>query len=175
MKRINTISLSLFSSIFLIDFIVSYKNSGKIYESTRIAIIWAIITLSPISAEAKSSGLPGVDGFTSLAHLRPANKYSGLFNKPNQNSGSDKPGGDGNNGDDNNSNFEPECIENPKPENPKPDNQYHYWHESMHQSDSETIETESDWLEDSDWDEENFLKSLFVTPSDGRRVELEKE
>ena len=170
MKRINVISLGLFSSIFLIGFIVSYKNSGKIYESTRIAIIWAIITLSPISAEAKSSGLPGVDGFTSPAHSRPANKYSGLFNKPNQNSGSDKPGGNGNNGDDNNSNFEPECIENPKP-----DNQYHYWHESMHQSDSETIETESDWSEDSDWDEENFLKSLFVTASDGRRVELEKE
>jgi len=177
MKRINVISLGLFSSIFLIGFIVSYKNSGKIYESSRIAIIWAIIILSPISAEAKSSGLPGVDGFTSPApaHSRPANKHSGLFNKPNQNSGSDKPGGDGNNGDDNNSNFEPECIENPKPENPKPDNQYHYWHESMHQSDSETIETESDWLEDSDWDEENFLKSLFVTASDGKRVELEKK
>lgn len=64
------------------------------------------------------------------------------------------------------------CIENPKPDNP-----YHYWHESMNQLDSETIdtETESDWSEDSDWDEENFLKSLSVTASDGRIVELEKE
>lgn len=43
----------------------------------------------------------------------------------------------------------------------------------MHQSDSdsETIDTETE----SDWDEENFLKSLFVTASDGRRVEREKE
>lgn len=47
----------------------------------------------------------------------------------------------------------------------------------MHQSDSEMIdtETESDWSEDSDWDEKNFLKSLFVTASDGGIVELEKE
>ena len=64
MKKINIITLSLFSWIFLIGFIVSYKNSGKIRESIRIAIIWAIVTLSPISAEAKSSGLPGADGFT---------------------------------------------------------------------------------------------------------------
>lgn len=175
MKKINIITLSLFSAIFLIGFIVSYKNSGKIRESIRIAIIWAIITLSPISAEAKSSGLPGADGFTPPAHSRPANKGPGLFNQPkhqNQNPGSDKPGGNGGNGDDNNSNFEPECIENRKPDNP-----YHYWHEPMHQSESETIdtETESDWSEDSDWDEENFLKSLFVPASDGRIVELEKE
>lgn len=131
--------------------------------------------MSPISAEAKSSGLPGADGFTPPAHSRPANKDLGLFNQPkpqNQNPGLDKPGGNGSNGDDNNSNFEPECIENPKPDNP-----YHYWHEPMRQSDSETIdtETESDWSEDSDWEEENFLKSLFVTASDGSRVELEKE
>lgn len=115
------------------------------------------------------------DGFTPPAHSRPANKGPGLFNQPkhqNQNPGSDKPGGNGGNGDDNNSNFEPECIENRKPDNP-----YHYWHEPMHQSESETIdtETESDWSEDSDWDEENFLKSLFVPASDGRIVELEKE
>ena len=117
--------------------------------------------------------MPGADGFTPPAHSRPANKGSGLFNQPKpQNPGSDKPGGNGSNGDDNNSNFEPECIENSKPDNP-----YHYWHESMHQSDNETIETEteSDWSEDSDWDEENFLKSLSVTASDGRVVELEKE
>ena len=97
----------------------------------------------------------------------------GLFNQPKpQNSGSDKPGGNGSNGDDNNSNFEPECIEPRTADNP-----HHYWHESMHQSDNEMIdtETESDWSEDSDWDEENFLKSLFVTASDGSIVELEKE
>jgi hypothetical protein len=105
-----------------------------------------------------------------------ANKDSGLLNQPkpqNQNPGPDKPGGNGSNGgDDNNSNFEPECIENSNPTN-----SYDYWHEPMHQSDSETIdtETESDWSEDSDWDEENFLKNLFVTASDGRIVELEKE
>ena len=65
---------------------------------------------------------------------------------------------------DNNSNFEPECIENSKPDNP-----YHYWHESMHQSDNETIdtETESDWSEDSDWDGArgmvtDFLKSDYI-------------
>ena len=136
MKKINIITLSLFSSIFLIGFIVSYKNSGKIRESIRIAIIWAIVTLLPISAEAKSSGLPGADGFTPPVHSRPANKDSGLFNQPkpqNQNPGSDKPGGNGSNGDDSNSNFESECIENPKPDNP-----YHYGHEPMHQSDSET-------------------------------------
>ena len=168
MKKINIRTLSLFSSIFLIGFIVSYKKSGNIRESIKIAIIWAIVTLSPISAEAKRA-----DGFTPPAHSRPANKDSGLFNQPKpQNTGSDKPGGNGSNGDDNNSNFEPECIENPKPDNP-----YHYWHEPMRQSDSETIdtETESDWSEDSDWEEENFLKSLFVTASDGSRVELEKE
>ena len=108
MKKINIIIIGFFSSIFLIGFIVSYKNSGKIRESIRIAIIWAIVNLSHISAEAKSSGLPGADGFTPPAHSRPANKGSGLFNqsKP-QNSGSDKPGENGSNGDDNNSNFEP--------------------------------------------------------------------
>jgi hypothetical protein len=48
----------------------------------------------------------------------------------------------------------------------------------MHQSDSETIntETESDWSEYSDWDEENFFKNLLITAtSDGRIIELEKE
>lgn len=115
MKKINIITLSLFSSIFLIGFIVSYKNSGKICKSIKIAIIWAIVTLSPISVEAKSSGLPGADGFTPPAHSRPATKGSGLFNQPklqnqNQNPGSDKPGGNGINGDDNNSNFEPELY-----------------------------------------------------------------
>ena len=66
--------------------------------------------------------------------------------------------GGGSGGDDNNSSLEPECIENSKS-----DNLYHYQQESMHQSDSEMIdtETESDWSEDSDWDEKNFLKSLF--------------
>jgi len=153
MKKINITTLSLFSAIFLIGFIVSYKNSGKIRESIRIAIIFAIITLSPISAEAKSSGLPGVNSFTPPAHSRPANKGPGLFNQPehqNQNPGSDKPGGNGSNGDDNNSNFEPECIENQKPD----DNPSHYWHEPMHQSEGETIdtETESDWSDDDDSD-----------------------
>jgi hypothetical protein len=181
MKKINIVTLSLFSAIFLIGFIVSYKNSGRIRESIKIAIIWSIITLPPISAEAKSNGLPGVDGFIPPAHSRPANKGPGLFNQPkdqnqNQNPGSDKPGGNGNGsnggGDDNNSNSEPECIENRKPDNP-----YHYCHEPMHQSDSETIdsETESSWSEDSDWDEEDFLKSLSVPASDGRIVELEKK
>ena len=175
MKKINITTLSLFSAIFLIGFIVSYKNSGKIRESIRISVIWAIITLSPISAEAKSSGLPGADAYIPPSHLDTANKGPDLFNQPkyqNQNPGSDKPGENESNGDDNNSNFEPECIENRKPDNP-----YHYWHEPMHQSESETIdtETESDWSEDFDWDEENFLKSLFVPASDGRIVELEKE
>lgn len=115
--------------------------------------------------------MPGAEGFTPPAHSRPANKDSGLFNQPkpqNQNPGSDKPGGN----DDNNSNVEPECIENPKLNNP-----YHYWHEPIHQSDRETIdtETESDWSEYSDWDEENFLKSLYVTASDSKIVELEKD
>ena len=45
-------------------FIVSYKNSGKISEYIRIAIIWRIVTLSPITAEAKSVRLPGAYGFT---------------------------------------------------------------------------------------------------------------
>jgi len=67
MKKINIITLSLFSSIFLIGFIVSYKNSGKIRESIRIAIIWAIVTSSPISAETKSSGFIGAYSFTSPA------------------------------------------------------------------------------------------------------------
>ena len=53
-KKINIITISLFPLIFLIGFIVSYKNSGKIREYVRIAIIWSIVTLSPISAEAKS-------------------------------------------------------------------------------------------------------------------------
>jgi len=46
----------------------------------------------------------------------------------------------------------------------------------MHQSDSETIdtETESDW--DSDWDEETFLEHLSViAASDGRKIDLEKK
>ena len=125
--------------------------------------------MSPISAEAKSSGLPGVDGFTLPAPSRPVNKGSGLFifNQPkpqNQNTGSGQPGGNG--GNDNNSKFEPRYIENLRPDNP-----YNYWHGLMHQSNIETLETDSD----SDWDEENFLKSLFVIASDGRRVELEKQ
>ena len=62
MKKINIITLSFFSSIFLIGFIVNYKNSGKIRKSITIAIIWAIVTLFPISA--KSIGLPGANGFT---------------------------------------------------------------------------------------------------------------
>ena len=160
MKKINNITLSLFWVIFLIGFIVSYKNPGKIREFIRISIIQGITSVSFIGGEAKSSGLPGADGFTPPAYSRPANKDPGLFYNPkHKNPGSDKPGGNGNNGDDNNSNFEPECIDNRKP-----DNTYHYWHEPMHQSESETIdtETESDWSEDSDWDEENFLKSLFI-------------
>lgn len=44
----------------------------------------------------------------------------------------------------------------------------------MDQSDSETTDTETKWSEDSDWDKEDFLKNLYVTASDGRRVDLEK-
>jgi hypothetical protein len=74
-KKINVVSVNLFSIIFLIGFIVNYKNSGRVGKSIKIAIIWTIVTLSPISAEAKSSVLPGVDGFTPPAHSRPANRY----------------------------------------------------------------------------------------------------
>jgi hypothetical protein len=70
-KKINIATVSLFSVIFLIGFIVNYKNSGRVRESIRIAIIGTIVTLSPISAEAKSSGFPGADGFTPPAHPRP--------------------------------------------------------------------------------------------------------
>jgi hypothetical protein len=113
-KKINVVSVSLFSIIFLIGFIVNYKNSGKIGKSIRIAIIRTIVTLSPISAKAKSSGLPSVDGFIPSAHSRPINKDSGLFNQPKPH-GLDKLGENGSNdGDYNNSNFE-ECIENPRP------------------------------------------------------------
>jgi len=159
----------LFPVTFLIAFTVTYKRSGKVRESIRISIIWIIISASPLGAEAKDKWFPGAEGFTPPAHSRPANKDPGLFNQPKpQNPCSDKPGGNGSNGDDdNNSNFEPECIENSKP-----DNSYNYWHEPRYQLDTET---ESDWSEDSDWDEENFLKNLFVTASDGRIVELEKE
>ena len=65
MKKINITTINLFLPIFLIDFIVSYKNSSKILESIKIAIMWTIImTLPPISAEEKSSGLSGADSFT---------------------------------------------------------------------------------------------------------------
>lgn len=174
-KKINIVTLSLFLVIFLIGFRLSYKNSGKLRESIRIALIWAIVTLSPLSVEAKSGGFPSAEGFTPPAHSRPANKNSGLFNqsKPqNQNPGSDKPGGNGGGGgDDNNSNPEPECIEYSKPADPYDDR-----YESIYQSDTETTdtETESDWSEDSDW-EENFLKNLSVIASDGNKVYLNKE
>ncbi len=148
----------------------SEKPYGKIRESIKIALISAIITLSPIRAEAKSSGLPGAEGFTPPTHSRPANQNSGLFNQPksqNQNPGSDNPGGNGDNGD-NNSNPESKCIENPKV-----NNMYDYLLQGpIHQSDTET---ESDWSEDSDWDEEDFLERLEVTASDGRIVGLRRD
>jgi hypothetical protein len=175
-KKTNIATVSLFSVIFLIGFIVNYKNSSRVRQSIRIAMIGALVTMLPISAQAKGSGFPpGADGFTP-AHSRPARKESGLVNQPkpkNQNSGPDKPGGNGSDADDdNNLNLEPECNYNLEPTN-----SYDYWHEPIYQSDDETIdtETESDWSEDSDWDEENFLKNLFVTASDGRIVELEKQ
>lgn len=171
-KKVNIVTVSLFLVIFLIGFRLSYKNSGKFRESIRIALIWATVTLSPLSVEAKSSWFPGAEGFNPPAHTRSANKNSGLFNQPkSQNPGSDKPGGDGGGGDDNNSNPEPECIEYSKPADP-----YDYWYESMYQSDTETTdtETESDWSEDSDW-EENFLKNLCVIASDGNKVYLNRE
>ena len=111
--------------------------------------------------------MPGADGFTPPYHSRPANKHLGLFNQPKpQNPNPRENGSNGGDGGDDNSNFELECIENPKSDNP-----YHYWHEPIHQSDRETIDTETE----SDWDEENFLTSLFVTASDGSRVELGKK
>lgn len=119
-----------------------------------VATITLLLTLlfgRARGAEAKGKVFPAADGFTPPDQSRPANKDSGLFNQSksqNKNTGSDKPRGNGSNGgDDNNSNFEPECIENSKL-----DNLYNYWHEPMYQSDSETIdtETESDWSEDSD-------------------------
>ncbi len=135
-KKVNIVTLSLFLVIFLIGFRLSYKNSGKFRESIRIALIWAIVTLSPLSVEAKSGG------FTPPAHSRPANKNSGLFNQPkpqNQNPGSDKPGGNGGGGDDNNSNPEPECIEYSKLAD-----SYDYRYESIYQSDTDTTETETE-------------------------------
>jgi len=150
------------------------KNASKFRESIRIALIWAIVTMSPLSGEAKSIGFPGAESFTPPAHSRPANKNSGFFNQPkpqNQNPGSDKPGGNASGGDDNNSDPEPEFIEYSKPADP-----YDYRYESMYQSDTETTdtETESDWFEDSDW-EENFLKNLSLIASDGNKVYLNKE
>jgi hypothetical protein len=174
-KKINIVTISLFWVIFRIGFRLTYKNSGKFNKSIRIALISATVILSPLSVEAKSKWFPGADGFTPPAHShsRPENKNSGLFNQPkpqNQNSGSDKPGG---NGDHYNSNPELECIEYSKPSDT-----YDYMYESMYKSDTETtttdIETESDWSEDSDW-EENFLKNLSVIASDGNKVYLNKE
>ena len=151
-----------------------------------MAIIWLIIILLVVNKEAESSGLPpGADGFTTPpAYSRPLNKNSGLFNKPKpQNPGPDKPGKNGgSSGDDDNSksdlNFKPECS--------NPNTRYHYWHELMHQSDSDSnTESESNWSEDSDWQgssdcedsdwQENFLKTLYVTVSDGRVIKLEKQ
>ena len=40
----------------------------------------------------------------------------------------------------------------------------------MHQSDNKTMQTETE----SNWDEKDFLKSLFVTASDSKIIELEK-
>ena len=172
-KRVNIVTVSLFLVIFLIGFRLSYKNSAKFREYIRIALIWATVTLSPLSVEAKSNWFLDAEGFTPPAHQRPANKNPSLFNQPkpqNKNPGSDKPGGNGG-GDNNNSNPEPECIEYSKPADT-----YDYRYESMYQSDTETtdIETESDWSEDSDW-EENFLKNLSVIASDGNKVYLNKE
>ena len=126
----------LFPVIFLIAFTVTYKGSGKVRESIRIAIIWVIISASPLGAEAKDKWFPDAEGFTPPVHSRPANKDTGLFNqqKP-QNPGSDKPGGNGGDDDESNSKPEPKCIDNSKD-----DNSYKYWHEyeMSPKSDSET-------------------------------------
>lgn len=122
MKKINIITLSLFLSIFLLGFIVSYKS--KIRKSIVIFINSLIVTLLSINAKAKSNGLKSVNDSILPAHLCLTNKSSRLLNKPkpqNQNLGSNKLGGNVNNNNDNNSNFEPECIDNSKPDNP-----YHY-------------------------------------------------
>lgn len=116
MKKTNFITVSIFWAISLIGFIFSYKNSGNIRKFIRIAIIWTIVTSSPINVEAKSSGLPGADGFTPSSHSRPANKHLGIFNQPKPQN--PNPGGNGSNGGDDNLSFEPECIENPKSDNP---------------------------------------------------------
>jgi len=129
MKKINIIIVNLFLAIFLIGFVVSYKNFGEICESTRIVIIFLIINLSFMITEKRSTRFWGADSFTPPAHSCLINKNSSLFNQP-----ENKPERNGNNN--NNSNFKPEYIENPKP-----DNTYKYWHEPIHQSDSETINT----------------------------------
>ena len=156
----------LFPVTFLIAFTVTYKRSGKVRESIRIAIIWLIISASAL---AKDKWFPGVEGFTPPAHSRPANKDTGLFNQPKpQNPGSDKPGGNGGDDDDSNSKPEPKCIDNSKD-----DNSYKYWHE-YEMSPKSDSETNSD--SDSDWDEETFLEHLSVTAaSDGRKIDLEKK
>ena len=81
-NKANTVTVSLFLVIFLIGFRISYKNSGKFRESIWIALIWATVTLSPLSVQAKSSRLSETEGFIPPSHSRPANKNTGLFNQP---------------------------------------------------------------------------------------------
>jgi hypothetical protein len=83
-KKVNIVTVSLFLVIFLIGFRLSYKNSGKFRESIRIALIWATVTLSPLSVEAKSSWFPDAEGFTPLAHERViSNQELDSLNDPN--------------------------------------------------------------------------------------------
>lgn len=181
MRKINIITVSLFSSIFLISFIISYKNSGKPFKSIKIATLWAIVTFLPISSQAKSGKFPAAEGFTQPVQSRPMNQRPGLFNRPkNQNivssnddaSGNNDDPGDGDDKDQSENNPDSKCLKNSESNNP-----YHYFNEPINQSDSETIDTEDDsnWSDQSDWDEEGFLESIFVTASDGRIVEIEKK
>jgi hypothetical protein len=83
-KKVNIVIVSLFLVIFLIGFRLSYKNSGKFRESIRIALIWATVTLSPLSVETKSSWFLDAKGFTPLAHERViSNQELDSLNDPN--------------------------------------------------------------------------------------------
>jgi len=83
-KKVNIVIVSLFLVIFLIGFRLSYKNSGKFRESIRIALIWATVTLSPLSVETKSSWFSDAEGFTPLAHERViSNQELDSLNDPN--------------------------------------------------------------------------------------------
>jgi hypothetical protein len=83
-KKINIVSVSLFSIIFLIAFIVNYKNSGKVGESIRIAIIWTTVTLSPrVKADALKNVRKTGGGSIFLQGFTPKRQYcSRPINKP---------------------------------------------------------------------------------------------